>query len=289
MRSFNIRYFIKEGIKNIFRNKAVSFNSILTISLALLVFSIFLLISSNIRLVIENWENSADITIYLKDNIPENKIAEMKDKLSEEEFIKTVKFISKEEALKNFSEDEDIKQLIEILEENPLPNILEVYFIKDRKTSENITLLREKLRGFQEIEDVQSRSEIAKILYTSKMLGLILSVVFLFLAMLISSNTIKLTVLSKQTEIEIMKLVGATSLFIKLPFITEGIIKGVMSALVSIFFLYLFYFILNISFDFSYLITVNFISFRQIVLIIFTGGLIGCIGALLTLRKFLKF
>ncbi|HDS09680.1 MAG TPA: ABC transporter permease [Firmicutes bacterium] len=289
MKSFNIRYFIKEGIKNIFRNKAVSFNSILTISLALLIFSIFLLISTNIRYVIEGWESSADITIYLVENISESKIAELKDLLTEEKFIKSVKFISKEEALKNFSEDDDIKQLIEILGENPLPNILEVYFIKDRKTSENIALLREKTSKYPEIEDIQSRGEIARILYTSKTLGLILSVIFLFLAMLISSNTIKLTVLSKETEIEIMKLVGATPLFIKLPFVTEGIIKGITGAFLSLILLYLLYFALNISFDFSYFITVNFISFQQVLLIILTGGLIGCFGALVTLRKFLKF
>ena len=61
MKSFNIRYFVKEGIKNILRNKAVSFNSIITISLALLVFSIFLMISSNIRFVIANWEETAEL------------------------------------------------------------------------------------------------------------------------------------------------------------------------------------------------------------------------------------
>ena len=117
MKSFNIRYFIKEGIKNIFRNKAVSINSILTISLALLVFSIFLMVSSNIRSVISNWEETADLTLYLKDNIAETRIAEIKDEIHKESYVREVKFVPKEEALKKFSEDEDIKHLIEILEE----------------------------------------------------------------------------------------------------------------------------------------------------------------------------
>ncbi len=289
MRAFNIKYFIREGIKNILRNKAVSFNSIIIISLSLLIFSIFLLISSNIRGVISKWEKSADLTIYLKDNIAETRIAEIKDEIMAEKYVMNVRFIPKEEALKKFSEDEDIKHLIEILEENPLPNIIEIYIQGGRSTSDNISKLKEKLTHYQEIDDIQSRAEIAKILYTSKTLGLVLSLIFLFLAMMISSNTIKLTVFSKETEIQIMKLVGATPLFIKLPFVTEGVIKGVISSIISIVLLYIIFLFLNISFDFSYIVTINFISIKQILLIILTGGLLGCFGALFALRKFLKF
>lgn len=289
MTSINIRYFIKEGIKNILRNTAVSFNSIIIISLAFLVFAIFLLISSNINQVIAKWEESADITLYLKDGISDARIAELKDVLTSDKNVRDVKFISKKAALENFKDDPDIKELIDILEENPLPNILEVHFKSPKNTSEKILDLKEKLKAYPEIEDTQSRAEIAEILYTSKTLGFVLSFIFLFLATMITSNTIKLTVFSKSTEIEIMKLVGATPLFIKLPFITEGIIKGILGSFLSIIFLYVLFFFLNISFNFSYLVSVSFISFKQMLLIIFSGGLLGCLGAILALRKFLRF
>ncbi|MDD5014258.1 MAG: permease-like cell division protein FtsX [Atribacterota bacterium] len=288
----NMRFYFREALLSFRRSALMSMATILSITTILIIIGMFLLISINSSLFLKNLESQLEIVVYLKDKISEIELNNLKSNIASIDGIKEVKFVSKEEAyqrlLKDLGEQKDILSTIEV---NPLPASFEVQ-IKDPKMIEQIA---NQITKFEKVEEVEYGRETAERLlnftYLFRRAGILVLALLIFASILIISNIIKITVYARRNEIEIMSLAGATSWFIKWPFIIEGFLQGFISSILSIIILYNFYFfaINKVHQTIPFLpLVVNIIDLLPIgIAIVLLGSLVGILGSMFSVGKYL--
>ncbi|MDD3657099.1 MAG: permease-like cell division protein FtsX, partial [Atribacterota bacterium] len=230
----NILFYIKEAFLSAKKNIIISFATIICLTASLIIVEIFLIISLNIDIIIANVESQLIAIAYLKDNLSEEDIRKLVEETSKLRGVKEVYYISKEEALQKLKEDltghEDI---LAGMPENPLPASLEIT-VYETGSLEEVAF---QLGQYNGIEEVNYGGELTKNLILIfdfvRKTGLGIIIVLLCISILIMFSVIKISVHSRQQEIEIMTLVGATSWFIRWPFIIEGFLKGLISSLIA--------------------------------------------------------
>jgi cell division transport system permease protein len=226
-----------------------------------------------------------DISIYLKeDTTPANK-NELINKLKSIDGINEIKFISKEEALKFFKEDDDIKIMLEVIGENPLPESIDLVLDKSFRKREKIKDLQTEISKYNIVEDIYSRSKVTEMISFIKSSGSIAFFIFFIITIIIIANTIRLTVYSKSQEIEIRRLVGATELFVRAPFVIEGCLKGLISGIVSILLMFFIRIFVFSSIKMPVGTELIFLSFIDFILILILGIVTGGISSLFALKK----
>lgn len=237
---------IRSGFKNFWRNGYLSIAVIFIIILTVLIFTSLVLINVVGNAALKNLEEKVDISVYLKNSANDSDIEEVKSKIEELGEVKQVEYISRDEALKNFKqeyEDNDIiKESLAELEINPLPptfnikaNALDQYQSIVQFLEQNKGEVINKI-NYDQNKDVINR--LHTIIEASKKVGVVLGIVVGAIAILITFNTIRLTIYSHRQEIEIMRLVGASNWYIRMPFIIEGIIYGVCGVVAALIILY---------------------------------------------------
>lgn len=237
---------IKSGFQNFWRNGYLSVAVIFIIILTILIFTSIILINVIGKTAITGLEEKVDISVYLKNSANNEDAQELMSKLEKLNQVKTIEYVSKEQALKNFKEeykDNDIiKESLAELEVNPLPptlnikaNALDQYKLIVEYLERNKGEVVSKI-NYDQNKDVINR--LSSIIQISKKAGLILGAVVGVMAILITFNTIRLTIYSHRQEIEIMRLVGASNWYIRMPFIVEGIIYGVCGVAAAMAILY---------------------------------------------------
>lgn len=232
----------KFAVQHFWRNLWISAITIFILTLTLfivsLVASLNLLASQAIRAV----EEKIDIDLYFKQGTEENDILQAKIYLESLDEVKTVRYISKDEALNNFKEehqdDPDIQAALTELDGNPLPSTLSVQaeelneyqdIIKDFESSEYNSLVEDK--NFSDHQAVIDRlSNITKRIYQG---GIIVSAIFILISVIMLYNTIRVAIYSHREELAIMKLVGATNWFVRAPFIFEGVLYAFFASLLA--------------------------------------------------------
>jgi cell division transport system permease protein len=239
MQSF--KRIIKAGFSSFIRNGWLSFASITIMVLTLITLSTFLIINMVLNTGIEAVQDKIDISVYLKDGIEQSKVIDMQNELADMGEIRSIKYISKQEALDNYREqNKDNPKLLESLSdsENPLPASLEIKTYNP-ETLEQTTKIFDKA-DYQEIiykvsykENKTIIDKLMKATQFTKQAGLIAISAFTFVSFIIIYNTIRMAIFARNEEIEIMKLVGATHGFIKGPFLVEGVLYGLISTLIS--------------------------------------------------------
>jgi len=288
----NTGFYFREALLSFRRSTLMSMAAILSTTTILLIVGIFLLISVNLNLFLENLESQLEIVVYLEDDISQAEINNLKSNITSIDETKEVKFVSKEEAyqnlLKNLGEQKDI---LSAIEKNPLPASFEIQ-VKDPKMIEQIA---NQITKFKKVEEVEYGRETAERLlnftYIFRIAGMLVLFLLVFASILIISNIIKITVYARRNEIEIMSLVGANSQFIKWPFIIEGFLQGFISAVLSIITLYYFYFFainkMRQAIPFLPLV-VDIIDLLPIgIAIALLGSLVGILGSMFSVGKYL--
>lgn len=237
MRWSTLRYLFKEGIIGLWRNRTMALASIGTIVLCLIILGVSYGIGSNIDYIIAQIESKFGITAYLKDGLSEKDMLSLKNQVEKMSEVDSVIYISKEEALKSFSEDNDDENLFAMFkEDNPLPASLEIT-TKDIKDQPAVI---KKLEGLKEQgidETVYFQNETATFINIRNTINYIcygILICLVVVGLMLMSNTIKLTVFIRKREINIMKYVGATDYFIQVPFLIEGVLIGLIGSLISI-------------------------------------------------------
>ncbi|HOF50445.1 MAG TPA: permease-like cell division protein FtsX [Candidatus Colwellbacteria bacterium] len=233
---------IKYGFQNFWRNGLVSFATILVLLLAVIVFQGMMLFGEIGRQAINAVQDKIDISVYFVSNAPEDEILKLKEALLTLSEVKSVDYISKEEALELFRErhadDPTISQAIEELEENPLRASLNI----KAQDPNQYSLIAGFLEGdasqniIQEVSYSQNQvviDRLAKVLSLSRRIGVLLTLVCATVAIIISFNTILLAIYSNKEEIAIMRLVGASNAFIRGPYIIVGIVYGIIAVLAA--------------------------------------------------------
>ena len=235
MKISTVKYLIKEGVAGIWKNRLMSFASVGTIALCLIILGLSYSIAANVDYLLKQIESTIGITAYIDTDIKEEEVTVLKNKIEKVPHVTMVTYISKEDALLSFSEDQSIKNIMDqFKEDNPLPASFEIHM--DELVNQDDIV--QSLKQYTELELSYFKTETPMLVQLSKSIRLISMIVIgclTLVGILLMSNTIKLTVYIRRREINIMKYIGAADWFIRAPFIIEGIATGLLGAVIPIF------------------------------------------------------
>jgi cell division transport system permease protein len=292
-----IKHTFKQGFQGILRNRTMSIASIGSITAVLVILGLVLMLILNVNaLSLSTKEQFDEIYVYLDDNISNERIREIGEEINDIEGTMSSVFQSKEHALENMKEDfGDDSYLLDGLENNPLPNSYVVQ-LEDVSYSKSVVDKIEKTDGIEEVryynDLVEKLINMAGFIKTS---GMLLIMILLLVSIFIIQNTIKITVASRKTEIELMQYIGASNGFVRGPFLLEGVILGLLGSILSIIIVlngydYLvslanekFFAMLSVN-----LIPTSMISFDLLIIFVTIGVGIGILGSIVSLKKFLS-
>lgn len=292
-------YTLKQGIKNIRRNRMFSLASIGTITACLFMFGIFYFVVANFQYMIKTAETSVGVTVFFDAGISEERINEIGDIIKERGEVALVEYISAEETWENYKEKYLSKELADTFgDDNPLADSASFsVYLNDISMQGALVNYIKDIDGVRQVNHSNNVAESlesfnALVGYISGAIIIILLAVAVFLI----STTVSMGISVRKEEIYIMKLIGATDYFIRAPFIVEGIIIGIVGALVPLIVLYFMYHkvisyitekYINIFKAFEFLeIGEIFSNLTPISLLIGIG--IGFFGSYITVRKHLK-
>ncbi len=292
-----IKNMIKQGFQGMWRNRSMGLASVTSITSVLMIlgFVLILVLSIN-NLVMDTKDKFDEIQIYIEDNVEDTKLTEIENKIRNNIGVLSVMYESKEQALENWKKDwDDNAYLLDGIETNPLPNSY-IIQLKDLDYADSVV---DAIKGMDGIEKIQYNKEITEnlILVSNyiRLGGIIITGVLIFVSVFIISNTIKITVASRKREINIMKYVGATNGYIRGPFIIEGVLFGLLAALISIVIVYYGYgyFFDSVKETLFSMFTVVLAPpkdlFSDIAIIFIAIGVgIGALGSLLSLKRYLN-
>jgi cell division transport system permease protein len=290
-------YFASKAVQNLRLNRLVTILTVSTITIALLIISLFMLMYVNLEGTIEQWSRKVVVTVYFdKEPLPQELTA-LRARISALAGTESIASVSKEEALKRFrSRLKGQESLLEGVSPDILPSSIEITLKKEFRSSDAVNIYVSRLKRLQGIGEVQYGEEwVRKFLLFFQFVRILGSLIALFLLLSVTfivSNTIRLTIFARKDELEILALVGATPLFIKAPFLIEGMLQGALGSLLAVSLLSAGYFtILSNAGNF---LTFNpadaglvFLPVSYIAALIFGGVLIGFIGSLASLKKFI--
>lgn len=292
-------YFLKRALRNMRQSPVLSLASVATIAVALALLAFFAIAVLNVQQLTASWGETLAIVAYL-DDVPDDKIVKgwVNDIESYPEVAK-VTFVSRNAAFERFRNRlGDDADLIEGLGPEVLPASLEISFADDWRNEAAIANVVERLRKDHRFNDLQYGQgwleKLEAFLLLLRVSGSALGGFLIFAALVIVANTIKLTLYVRQDELEAMAMVGGTSLFIKLPYLVEGALQGLLGGVTALGLSFLiFQVVLQKSLGSLLLITgIDTIHFLPPVwqgMLVVGGSLIGLLGSLFALRKFVRF
>lgn len=288
---------VREGTKNLGRNGWMTFASISAVAVMLFVVGAFILMIMNMNQVATTVEDDVEINVYIELTADKTQQEALEAEIQTIPNIESVTYVSRDEGLDQLigSLDEETAPVFESLrEENPLNDKFVV-----RATNPQLTeQIADQIEAMNHVDYVRFGREVVNRLFTITNFvrtgGLVLIIGMMLTAMFLISNTIKLTIFARKREIQIMKLVGATNGFIRWPFFIEGILLGVIGALIPIAILWGGYYYVYNNFggqvqNFLFSLTPVTPSILQVaVVLVAVGAFIGMWGSVMSVRKFLK-
>ena len=305
MRYNVITYLLGEGIRNVFKNKKSTSASIIIMSLTMLIFGVFFVITQNINGIMQQIENEQGIQVFLYD-ISEDQTKAVEDYIKNIDGVNTVEYKSKEDALNQLkSQFKDREDLLSGYDENNIFPASYVVTLTDLTKSKEVQQKiddydKDKPDSEQVIKNITSKDETVTTLVNLangvRIITGVILVILIIISIFIISNTIKLTVHARRKEISIMKYVGATNSFIRWPFIVEGIIIGIISAAISIIILGINYNLIAGKILESQVVSamnISLLTFADmfgLIIIVYTilGVGIGILGSCISMRRYLK-
>lgn len=292
----------KEGLKNFLRNGWLSFATVSILSISLYIASVTVLIAIGASSVVKSVQEKINISIYFNPEVTEARILEIKDKLSGYREVKSVEYISKDKALDEFlatsGNDPSIKEALKEIGGNPLLASL-VIKAQSPEQYETISTAISQSNFAGEISRInyeKNKTVIEKLsgfIRTVEKTGLVLSLIFILVSVLITFNTIRITIYSHKQEFEVMRLVGASNTYVRMPHIFEGIFYGTASAIITLILLFF-------TFQFAAPVLQKIISREALVsfyfqnlalmatVIIFAGAIFGVVSSFIAVRRYLK-
>ena len=301
MRISTFGYSMKQGVKNIGRNKMFSMASIATMSACIFLFGLFYSIVMNFNYIVDKAEQGVAITVFFNEDATQEQKDKIGEELKKEDGVLEVNYISAEEAWNKFQDDYfgDSKEAADgFKNDNPLANSdnYEVY-MSDVSKQKQVVSYAEKLDG---VRKVNKSDTVAKTLTSvNKLVGIISAAIILILlavSIFLISNTVTMGITVRREEIAIMKYIGAKDGFVRAPFVFEGLLIGVIGAIIPLVMLYFMY-----DKAVSYVMTrysllnniVDFLPVMRVYRTLLPVGIalgvgIGFLGSTFTIRKHLK-
>lgn len=303
----NLKRITRSGFHSFWRNGFVSLASVLVMTITLLVIGSIVFMNALLEASLEEIKNKVDVNVYFVTTAAEPEILALADSLRVLPEVEKVDYVSREQALENFKErhknDQIILQALQELGDNPLGAVLNIKAKEPSQYAGIAQFLEDKIEqtpaGAPLIDNVnyarnrESIDKLSRIIDASEQLGVIVSIVFVAVSVLITFNTIQLAIYVSREEIGVMRLVGASSSYIRGPFVFTGVMYGVVSGLITLAIFYpLTHWIGGLTE--SFFIGVNVFSyylqnFGQMLLVILGAGiLIGAISSYLAVMRYLR-
>ena len=291
-----ITLFFKRAIDDIFKNRFLNIVTIITISLSILIASAFILFFVNTSEIINSWKKGLRIMAYLKPGTDDADVADLKDAIRSLGDVHELRFIPKQEALNQLkTQMKHQSSLFENLTENPLPDSFEIRVTTSAASWQKIESLAAQIESMEKIEEVEYGQRwigrFVNLIALFRLAGYAMGALFFMAVIFIVANTIRLVIYSRREEVEIMRLVGATDNFIKVPFYFEGLIQGALGAVVGLGILYLSFFLIAANVDHEFLpglFHLKFIPPAILGEILLGSMLVGWLGCYISLKQFLS-
>lgn len=286
---------LKEGLKSLWRNKAMGFASTISIAAMLILFGFISLMVLNLNTIVYQTTGKVDkVIFYLKDNMGADQVNDIIQNIGKEENVRNISYVSKEMAMDSLKEQfKDKSSVFDNFDINKLPASLVV----EMKSLEKSRDLIEKVKNFEGIDKYSFMGDLvdkmASIKRGVKFLGAGIVTVLVFVSIVIINNTIKVAVSNRKKEISIMKYVGASNSYIRGPFLIEGITFGILGAILA-------FLVINTGYSKLYTIIMREISsmdlklaspkliaFDLLTIFLSIGVGIGYLGSLMSTKKFM--
>jgi cell division transport system permease protein len=292
----------KEALNNFLRNGWLSVASVSVLSLSIFSVSILFVVLAASGKLLENAQERLNVSIYFKSGTSEEKILEAKKDLESYVEVKSVEYVSKDQALENFKKNNAdqpvIMQSLKELGDNPLLAYLSVRAVDSEKYDSivsyaNGALYKDDISRINYGKNKETINRFNNLVENARQAGMAVAIVFALISVLIVFNTIRMTIYTHRQEIEVMRLVGASNVYIRLPFIFEGFISGILATIISTGTLFV---VLKSTSSFTAkiipsddLVAVYFQNLLWIVAIgLSLGSALGVLSGLIAIRKYLK-
>lgn len=288
---------LKDSVKSVFRNFSLSVASISCITITLILVAVAILLSENVNKFTDDIEKDVTIVVYIKKDATEEDRNALDTKINLLSNIESVTFMSKEEIRKDMSKDsEGLGTILSEYDENTNP-LLDEYLVKVKNT-EKIGTTAKQIKDLSGVSQVKYGEgmveELVKIFNTVKKIMVVIVIGLIIVTAFLISNTIKITINNRKRQIEIMRLVGASNSYIKMPFFFEGIILGFIGSIIPVLlslygYVYLYDKMNGILFtEVISLINPNQVMTHLIITLILIGVIVGAIGSSRAVRRYLK-
>ncbi len=293
-----LRYIVEDALTNLRRSGWGGVASVGTIAVSFLIVGIFLIITGNLGALVAEWKEQFQVTVFLEDGITADQLALLRKRVQSERAVKSMSYTSKAEALQQFKREMQGKEaLLDGLGENPIPASLQLRLHEAYQTPEALKQLTASLSRLEGVEDVMYGQEwvdrLSTVIQVLRFLGLSVGLALGLASLLIVSNTIRLAVYARAEEIEVMRLVGATRLHIRIPFVLEGLIQGTLGAGLALLLLFAAYRITLWQIQMTPgqifgLGVGSFLAPHLAVLMVAVGAGVGAFGSLISVGRFLR-
>lgn len=290
------KYFFNQAKKNIIRNGLMSIASLFTIISSLVILGIFLIISLNVDTITEQIKDQCEIQVFLVGDTSADRVEQIGNEIRGIENIKACELYTKSQMLEEVKATmfEGREDLIESFgeEDNPFFDSYKIV-LSDISTAAETA---KRLGEIDGVESVQNKQDVVNaVINVSKNIqnaSIVIMVLLLTVAIIIIANTVQLTVHNRRKEINIMKYIGATDRFIRIPFLFEGVIIGITGALIALGLMTGCYSILlrymEANFELFSLIGLKSVALWLGVVFVLVGGSIGMVGSMISMKKYLK-
>ncbi|MBW2451175.1 MAG: ABC transporter permease [Deltaproteobacteria bacterium] len=291
-------YFTRRALRNIRHSPVLSLAAVCTVALSLALLAFFAIAVLNVQALTANWNENLSIVAYL-DKVPDEKVLRQLEKRIEAfPEVGEVTFVDQKVALERFRQRlGENAELLDGLGTEVLPASFEIQLHPESRTSQSILKVVSRLQNDSHFNDLHYGQEwlekFEAFLFLLRASGAVLGGFLVFAALVIVANTIKLTLYARHDELEAMAMVGGTSLFIKLPYLIEGVVQGLLGGTFALLLSYLtFRFLLYESLLNLLLVTgvdqIHFLPLSGQIFLVLSGGGIGLLGSLFALRKFVR-
>jgi cell division transport system permease protein len=286
----SLSYTLRESISGFKRTKLSTFVSIITISISLLLLGVFAVITINTSRFIDTLRDKVEMEAFLQEPITRGELSDLIEKVTEINGVDQVIYVSKEEAAQIFKEQfgEDVQSVLEF---NPLPPSLKIFLEEQYRTAARANEVYERLKATKGIEDIIYRKALLEFIDQKTAtvhnitlgLGLLISLSAVFFV----SNTIRLAIYAKRRILRTMDLVGATPGFVRLPFLLEGIIQGLIGGISAACVLYV---LLEHAMRFILVEVAQYVHMNATfyLLVASSGVALGLVGSVISVARFIN-
>lgn len=286
-----LAYSFKSAFQSLCREKWINILSMLTVASSLLIITLTAFFLYNVELVAGHLPDRFSLVAYLNDHISQKEVQDIMDTLKKRGDIAGLKYISKDDAIKELKQTlKDTRYILEGLNENPLSSSIEIRLKRDFVTSASAKRISEEIKKVSGIDDVYYGEKVAEAIYLlKKSLQNISIIIFITIStgvVFVAYSTVKILFYRKKEEIEIIKLLGATKGFIRMPFLIEGGVIGFFGGVLGIIGALLFYFAITyrLSMVIPMLKTLVF-PLEILILLPVSGIALGIVGSIIALGR----